>query len=225
MSSSTAPAEARAGTGRGELWRLSFAAGVVVALQIAAHFASAGGGPVAALAPLAAPGLIAILAAARRSTRLGLAALGVVLGLGAAALSAPRFAELLPLAVQLAICGALAWWFGSSLRLGRVALVTRMARAVHGTLPPPIERYTRKVTLAWAAFLVALCVVSLLLFTLASRGAWSVFANLLLLPLVALMFVAEYAYRTLRYRWFAPATLAESVSAFQRLRDVSPPTA
>jgi hypothetical protein len=37
------------------------------------------------------------------------------------------------------------------------------------------------------------------------------------------MFLAEYAYRAVRLAWFPHATLLQSVTAFQRLRNGSRP--
>ena len=90
---------------------------------------------------------------------------------------------------------ALAAWFGASLRPGRQAQVTRFALAVEGALSPAGLAYTRGVTLAWAVFSVALVAASALLFALAPLAVWSLFANLLTLPLVAAMFVAEFLVR------------------------------
>ncbi len=89
---------------------------------------------------------------------------------------------------------ALAAWFGASLRPGRDALVTRFAR-VEGTLSPAGLAYTRGVTLAWALFCAAMAAISALLFFGAPLPVWSLFANLLTLPLVGAMFVAEYLVR------------------------------
>jgi len=90
---------------------------------------------------------------------------------------------------------ALAAWFGASLRPGREALVTRFALLVEGTLSPAGLAYTRGATLAWAVFSAAIAAASALLFFLAPLALWSVFANLLTLPLVGAMFVAEFLVR------------------------------
>lgn len=90
---------------------------------------------------------------------------------------------------------ALAGWFGASLRPGREALVTRFARLVEGPLTPAGLAYTRVVTLAWAVFSAAVAAASALLYFLAPLALWSVFANLLTLPLVGVMFVAEFLVR------------------------------
>jgi uncharacterized membrane protein len=219
MSSSTAPGEtgADAGGRRGPL-RIALAIAGVAVLELVAHcaaLASVNAGAV--LAPLVVPGAIATWAVSRQGWRRGLVVLGAIAGLCIAALSSSTVARLLPLAAQLLVCLAIAWLFGRTLRPPAVPLVTRLARAVHGTLPPPIEAYTRHVTVAWTGFMLLLSAASVLLFACAPFATWSWLANVLLLPLVVLMFLGEYAYRTLRYPWFTHATLLQSVAAFQRM--------
>jgi len=82
--------------------------------------------------------------------------------------------------------------FGRTLIAGRQPLCTRFAKAVHVLVTPQHEIYARQVTVAWTLFFVAMALVSTLLFFLAPLSTWSVFANFLTLPLVALMFIAEY---------------------------------
>ncbi len=86
--------------------------------------------------------------------------------------------------------------FSRSLGRDRIPVCTGLAAVVHDTLSPPVFRYTRRVTLAWATFFGVMSAVSVLLFFGSPIEVWSVFANLLTLPLVALMFVAEYWVRT-----------------------------
>ena len=90
---------------------------------------------------------------------------------------------------------ALALLFGRSLVAGREPLCSRFAAMVRGPLQPPVARYTRQVTVAWTIFFAAMIVASTLLFLLSPIGVWSAFANLLTIPLVALMFIVEYAVR------------------------------
>jgi uncharacterized membrane protein len=90
---------------------------------------------------------------------------------------------------------ALGLIFGRSLFQGREPLCSRLATMVRGPLQPPVARYTRKVTVAWTIFFAAMMVASSLLFFLATIQVWSTFANLLTMPLVAVMFIAEYAVR------------------------------
>jgi uncharacterized membrane protein len=85
--------------------------------------------------------------------------------------------------------------FGRTLRGGRTPMVTGLARIVHRTLSPALIDYTRSVTWAWTLYFGCISGLSLLLFWLAPIAIWSAFANLLDIPLLALMFVGEYAVR------------------------------
>lgn len=81
--------------------------------------------------------------------------------------------------------------FGRSLIGPRQPLCTMFAGRVHEHMTPLIVRYTRQITVAWTVFFFAMAALSVLLFAFAPREAWSLFANILTLPLVAAMFVAE----------------------------------
>jgi len=85
--------------------------------------------------------------------------------------------------------------FARTLMAGRQPLCTRFAEAMHAPLTPRHQIYTRQVTLAWSLFFAAMTLASTLLFFLAPLPTWSIFANFLTLPLVALMFIAEYGVR------------------------------
>jgi uncharacterized membrane protein len=105
--------------------------------------------------------------------------------------------------------------FGRTLIAGRQPLCTRFAEAVHAPLTPEHEIYARQVTVAWTLFFAAMALASTLLFFLAPLTTWSVFSNFLTLPLVALMFIAEYWVR----RWMLPdmqnAHILDAVRAFR----------
>lgn len=105
--------------------------------------------------------------------------------------------------------------FGRTLIAGRQPLCTRFAEAVHAPLTPQHEIYSRQVTVAWTLFFAAMVLVSTLLFFLAPLATWSFFANFLTLPLVVLMFVAEYWVR----RWVFPELrhthILDAVRAFR----------
>jgi uncharacterized membrane protein len=90
----------------------------------------------------------------------------------------------------------LAFGFGRSLGPSHTALCTRLADRLHGPLTPRELRYTRQVTAAWAIFFAALTLAILSLYLFAPLAIWSLFVNFIALPLVALMFVAEYAVRS-----------------------------
>lgn len=85
--------------------------------------------------------------------------------------------------------------FGRTLLGGRAPLCVTLAEMVHGPLSPLHERYARQVTVAWVVFFGLLAAISTLLFMLAPLTIWSVYANFMVLPLVALMFAAEYLVR------------------------------
>lgn len=110
-------------------------------------------------------------------------------------------------------------FFGRTLFGPAESLVTRMARGVHGgVLSPAQAAYTRRVTLAWCIFFAGMALVSTLLFLLAPVALWSVFANLLGGPLIALMFVGEYLWRRRALPNETPATMADAVRAWKAER-------
>ncbi len=113
-----------------------------------------------------------------------------------------------------AIYCSLLWLFGSTLRADREPLITRFARRVHGTLPAGMVAYTRSATYAWSVFFAAQLIISALLFRFAPLYWWSLFINVLNLPLLALMFAGEYAYRTVKHRDFLHASLLDGIRAF-----------
>jgi hypothetical protein len=84
--------------------------------------------------------------------------------------------------------------FALTLRPGHEPLITGMARRMHG-LTPELARYTRQVTIAWSVFFVIQLALSVTLFCAAPLPVWSFFVNILDIPLVAMMFAAEYAVR------------------------------
>ncbi len=89
----------------------------------------------------------------------------------------------------------LALSFALSLRKNRVPLCTQLADKIHGPLTPLEQRYTRRVTAAWAIFLSAQVAATLLLFAFAPLRIWSLFVNFCSLPLLLLMFAGEMAVR------------------------------
>ena len=117
--------------------------------------------------------------------------------------------------------GLLLWWFARTLRDGSEPLITRVARRVHGTLSTPIVSYTRKVTIAWCAFFAGQIAVSAVLFLLAPLETWSLFVNVLNLPLVVLMFAGEYLVRVTSHPEHPRASIAATLRAFAKAEPVS----
>ena len=196
-------------------------AAVVIGYAAATHWAVASGhadtlGIALALTPVLV-GLVWLSARARQPIWIRLSAVAAVLGLAVlAARRATLAVSLLYPLPSVMVYGGLLWIFARTLAPGREALVTRLARQVHGALPEDITAYTRQVTWAWCAFFAAMGLTSLFLFAFASLAVWSLFVNLLGLPLICAMFVAEYIYRVLRYRHFSHAPLFASVWAFHK---------
>ena len=85
--------------------------------------------------------------------------------------------------------------FAVTLRPGREALLTFMARKLHGTISDEVRIYTRQVTFAWCVFFAMQLLTSVILFVFAPLVVWSFFVNVLDIPLVATMFLAEYLFR------------------------------
>ncbi|MBL6751621.1 MAG: hypothetical protein ISP90_13930 [Nevskia sp.] len=108
--------------------------------------------------------------------------------------------------------------FAVSLLPGRVALVTRFARAMDGALSEEQVRYTRAVTWLWVVATAALLAVTLLLIAFASVQAWSVFANFISYSLIGLLFAAEYLYRRHRFPQHAHPDFIAFVRGLSRYR-------
>lgn len=153
---------------------------------------------------------------ARSSNRpLWLAALGAA----AVVIFLAEYQERLGLAAVSGISHATAylfllWYFGRTLRRDAEPLITRFARRVHGSLPQGMERFTRGLTIAWCVFFTGQLIASALLIAFAPIEAWSLFINLLNVPLVTLMFVGEWVYRRVRYPDCPRASIWEAIEAF-----------
>ncbi len=151
-------------------------------------------GALVALAPVVLVAFLFAWHSPRRTVLL--AALALACALVAAAW--PLFARHFALVYWLDNVGfetVLLMSFGRTLLAGRQPLCTRFAEALYGPVSVAHAVYTRQVTIAWTIFFAAMLTVSTLLFFLAPLSSWSIFANFLTLPLVALMFIGEFAVR------------------------------
>jgi len=113
--------------------------------------------------------------------------------------------------------------FGSSLATGRVPLCSRIAALIHGPLDARLARYTRQVTQAWTIYFLCISCTSVLLFAWAPVVVWSVFANLLYIPLIALMFVSEYIVRLRMLPDIQHVSVFQGVRLYFRSIRVTPP--
>lgn len=117
--------------------------------------------------------------------------------------------------------GLLLWWFVRTLQDGSEPLITRVARRIHGALSPRIETYTRQVTIAWCVFFALQVAVSLFLFAFAPLETWSMFVNVLNLPLLVLMFAGEYLVRVVRFPDHPRVSVTRMLRAFAKDDSVS----
>ena len=196
-------------------------AALVVGYSVLAHYTSESAhhrqlGAVVAIAPVVA---LAALLAWRSPQRAAMVA-ALLLLCGALWLSWPLLQSHFAVIYWLQHVGMqliLLALFGRTLLPGQLPLCTRFARAVHAplVLSAAHESYTRHVTLAWTLFFALMALASTALFVLFPLATWSVFANFLTLPLVVLMFVAEYLIRQ-RALPHAPRThILDAVRAFR----------
>jgi uncharacterized membrane protein len=110
----------------------------------------------------------------------------------------PLFAQnfaIVYLVQQAGFYSIMAFTFGRSLLDNRVPLCTQLADRVHGPLSALELRYTRNVTVAWAIFFLLNLAATFLLYRFAPLRIWSLFVNFCSLPLILLMFAAEYLVR------------------------------
>ena len=105
--------------------------------------------------------------------------------------------------------------FGSTLRTGHTPLITTLAERVHRELTPDMVVYTRKVTIAWTIYFVAMAATSLALFEFASFDTWALFANLLTPLTAGLMFGGEYLLRYQLHPEFERADIAAMIRSYR----------
>jgi uncharacterized membrane protein len=104
--------------------------------------------------------------------------------------------------------------FGATLRAGHTPLITTMAARVHRELTPAMLVYTRKVTIAWTIYFVAMAGVSLALFALTRFDTWALFANLLTPCAMVLMFGGEYGLRYRLHPEFERTSVADAIRSY-----------
>ncbi len=110
----------------------------------------------------------------------------------------------------------LLWLFGRTLLPGREPLISQISRHINGQLQPEIVIYTRQVNIAWCIYFALQMVISLLLYVFTSIAAWSFFINVLNLPLLILMFVAEHAYRTARFPNHSRTSILKAIEVYSK---------
>lgn len=208
--------------------RAVLAAAAFVAYLLLAHHTTASGehgtlGALIAVVPYMAIGLLMAVRARHRVFAVGLWVAAAILLWRLWAQVEARF-EWVYLIQHVGTFGLLAIGFGRS--LGTEPMITRFARLVHGELAPPLVRYTRGATLAWALFFTAMTAASLGLFFFGPLPLWSLLVNILTPVLVGTMFAAEFLVRRLLLPPGLRTSLADSVRAcLHARRGATPPVA
>ena len=164
------------------------------------------------------PMLAAIAIGAWRGGQHGLGAIAAlaIAGLCAQALFGVQVPpQLLYLGQHAGIHLFLAFAFGSTLRAGHTPLITTLARRVHRNFTPDMVAYTRKCTIAWVVYFVAMVGVSLTLYVFAPFDTWALFANLLTPVTLVAMFVGEYLLRYWLHPEFERASFADAIRSYR----------
>jgi uncharacterized membrane protein len=118
-----------------------------------------------------------------------------------------RYALYVPPAL---IPAALFLLFARSLRPGSTPLISGIATIMRGEpLPPPLVVYTRQVTVLWCGVFVVMFASAVALAIWASPEVWSLMTNVVHYVALGAVFVAEFAYRKVRYRDLEPWGLFE----------------
>lgn len=166
--------------------------------------------------------IVALLVRSRAALMVGLSLVAL---LGAALLLHQQMLAVLP---SIVLNLMLASVFAVTLRSGQTPLIVRIAEygtlegAVEGkasALTPEFVRYLRALTRAWMIFFVAMAAMSLVLMLYAPFEWWSLFVNVLMWPLIGIMFAAEWVVRRVGYRELpthGPLHIASQIFAYQR---------
>lgn len=119
----------------------------------------------------------------------------------------------------LLINSALMMVFGLTLRRGSMPLVERLMRMEYfgSELQPALVRYARNLTLVWTGYFAGIVLISLVLAVNAPLEVWSLFANVVSYLLAIILFLAQYAWRALRYRQFGVFTPWDTVRCIARV--------
>ena len=107
--------------------------------------------------------------------------------------------------------------FGRTLP-GREAIITRIGATRGGTLPPVMERHTRKLTAAWCVFFTAQLAGSALLLAFGRSRAGRCSSTCSASRSSGWMFAGDYLYRVIRYRHLPQSSIATAIQAYAKDR-------
>lgn len=207
-----------------QTWRIGLALVLLGGWAVAAFLGSAGVGSVDLNTAVAVtPLLVAWAVLVWQFRNLGIRLTGWLLALGGVLALWPQLRQNISLLYYIQHQGshlALAILFGRTLWGPGDSLITSMARYIYGnTLSERKVRYTRQVTVAWTLYFVTNALVSTGLYLWAPTAVWSVHANLLTGPLIALMFLAEHFVRKQMLPPHERPGLGDVIRAYRRRAD------
>jgi len=151
-------------------------------------------GAALAIAPILVAALVLLWLWTWRLTALVLAALASALLYRGWPVLERNF-EWLDLAQQCGLFGLIAVIFVRSLFANRVPACTQLAVQMYGTLTAAEIAYTRRATVAWAAFYFLLALAILVLFFSLPQPAWYLFVNFATWGLMLIAGLADHAIR------------------------------
>jgi uncharacterized membrane protein len=204
-----------AGSGRGTATTVTV---LGLAYPLLAHAAVLTRNPTLIATSIALLVLIVLLPGLRRRGVIAWMLL-VATGISLFAIAGREQALLLLFLPPILINGFMAWAFGHTLQSGRLPLIERIIRILHGnatSVDSDIAAYARRLTLVWACLFVVMSAVNLALAMLARPGGillalglnpsvtvaldtWSLFANILNYLIVGAFFAVEYWFRRQRF--------------------------
>lgn len=121
---------------------------------------------------------------------------------------------------DLSLMLALLATFARTLMPGCKPLCVGFAEAIHGgDLPPAHAEYAKRVTVAWVIFFMLVAMASTVLFVFLPLAVWSFFVNFLTLPLVAMMFIAEFFVRRHVLPDATRTHILAAVNAYRKMAD------
>lgn len=131
----------------------------------------------------------------------GRLATGLITGTSLAALCLyfSDFMQFIIYAPPLAAFAFMAYFFHRTLDPNSEPLITRVARRENPDMPPDVEAYTRRLTLAWALCFMLLFGLALLLAPVLALDNWSRWVHGLGYVLPGTLFLGEYVYRHFRF--------------------------
>jgi uncharacterized membrane protein len=202
---------------------------LIVTWAMLAHYGSVGeGNPNLGAAIATAPVVtIAVILLWRLRNPLWVAIGGLTI-LGLAATSWPFLRENIAALYFVQHVGtnlALGTFFGLTLFGERQALITQFALLAHnGIISAEKTRYTRQLTFVWSLFFFLTATISVTLFFWATPAAWSVFANILPIPSILLMFGIEHLVRNRVLPASDRSSIADTIRGYRAGRHHIDPT-